>query len=90
MRSLWRDLDSLLEFTYSDEHAQALRQRRDWIVPGDWPGSVAWWVADDEAPSVADAIERYDTLDRDGSSPSAFSLREPFDEHGQRVTVTRR
>jgi hypothetical protein len=90
VRSTWRDLDSLLAFAGSGSHGEALRRRREWIVSGDWPGSVAWWVGDDETPTVADSLARYDRLDRDGSSPSAFSLSEPYDELGERVPLTRR
>ena len=34
--------------------------------------------------------DHLDALDRDGSGPLAFSLREPYDERGRPVTVTRR
>ena len=90
VRSLWRDLDALLAYAYSAHHGEALRRRREWIVAGDWPGTVAWWVEDDETPTVADSLARYDRLDEQGSSATAFSLREPFDEHGDPVRVTRR
>jgi hypothetical protein len=89
VRSLWRDLDSVLAFAVTGHHGEALRRSREWIVPGDWPGSVAWWVEDDEVPTVADALSRYDRLDREGSSAAAFSLREPYDERGEPVRVTR-
>ena len=90
VRSLWRDLDSLVAFAGSGHHGEALRRRREWILAGDWPGAVAWWVDDDETPTVADSIARYDQLDHEGSRADAFSLSEPFDEHGARVALTRR
>jgi len=90
VRSLWRDLDSLVAFARSGHHGEALRGSSEWIVHGDWPGSVAWWVDDEETPTVVDSLGRYDRLDREGSSPAAFSLSEPYDELGARVSLTRR
>jgi hypothetical protein len=37
-----------------------------------------WWVPADHQPSVAEARERLEHLQRHGPTPYAFTFREPF------------
>ena len=39
---------------------------------------MCWWVPAGAMPSVDDAVERLDRLHRDGPTPDAFTLRDPF------------
>ncbi len=35
--SLWADLESLMAFTYSGLHAEAMRHASEWFLPKSWP-----------------------------------------------------
>lgn len=80
--SLWRDLESAMAFVYAARHGEALRKRRDWFRPGDYPGLAAWWVGDDHQPDWAEAAERMENLHANGPTPHVFNFKSPFDAGG--------
>lgn len=91
--SLWADLVSVQAFSYRGAiHVDAIRRRKEWFVTPRWPKHVAWWVADDHDPPWHEAIERFEHLHSHGSTPYAFSFKEPFDADGKptRLQVTGR
>ena len=87
--SLWQDLESVFAFAYHGVHAEALNNRKEWLVHARWPNYVAWWVRDDHTPSWQEACERYDRLEREGASPEAFHFKQPFGPDGQPARIDR-
>jgi hypothetical protein len=81
--SLWVDIESLMAFTYSDIHAEALRHAFDWFVPKTWPPYVLWWVTDDHRPDWQEAIGRFELLHDRGPAADAFNFKSPFDTTGR-------
>jgi hypothetical protein len=81
--SLWATVEAVFAFAYAANHAEALRQRRDWFLKGSWPTYVAWWVADDCWPRWRDANTRFEHLHDHGSTAYAFDFRSPFDAEGR-------
>lgn len=88
--TLWRDVDAVFAFAYQGWHADALRLRREWTIAPEWPSYVAWWVADDEAPTWRDAAERHEWLRAHGPTPRAFDFRTPFDAEGRPLPPVRK
>jgi hypothetical protein len=80
--SLWRDLPSLMAFTYAGIHAEAMRHAREWFVEPEWPSHVLWWVADDHRPDWAEGVARLERLHDHGPSADAFSFKTAFDPGG--------
>jgi hypothetical protein len=80
--SLWCDLESVAAFAYHGAHREALSRREDWFIRGPWPTYVAWWVTGDHRPNWREAIDRADHLHDHGSTPRAFTFRQPFDSTG--------
>ncbi len=87
--SLWTDIESLMTFTYSGIHAEALRRAADWFVPKDWPAYVLWWVGKDHWPDWHEAVERFELLHDRGSTPEAFTFKAPFDAAGNPAVIDR-
>jgi Domain of unknown function (DUF3291) len=85
--SLWADIESLMAFTYSGVHAEALRHASDWFVPKRWPPYVLWWVAEGHRPDWQEAVDRFERLHDRGPTPKAFSFRSPFDAHGRPTAI---
>lgn len=83
--SIWRDIESVFAFAYTDLHLDALRRRADWFEPRNWPTYVAWWIGDDEQPTWADATARLDRLHVEGPSVAAFDFHHPFDASGRPI-----
>jgi hypothetical protein len=80
--SVWSDLASLREYVYRSDHASVMRGRRQWFERFERVYVALWWVPAGHRPSVIEAVERLDHLDRHGSTPFAFSFTEPFGPDG--------
>jgi hypothetical protein len=85
--SLWADLESLMAFTYSGLHAEALRHASEWFVPKSWPPYVLWWVADRRRPDWREGVARLEQLHDRGPRPEAFNFKSPFDAHGRPTAI---
>jgi hypothetical protein len=88
--TLWRDLESVAAFSYHGAHREALSKRSDWFKSGSWPSYVAWWVEGQHQPNWSEAVDRIDQLHVNGSTPTAFSFRQPFDSAGAPVRMKAR
>lgn len=87
--SLWRDLESLMAYTYSGVHAEALKHGSKWNIPQQWPALVLWWVDAAHQPTWAEAVERFEYLHDKGPSSNAFSFKRPFAPDGQPCEIDR-
>lgn len=89
--SLWRDLPAVRNFSYRGKyHAQALRQRNEWVVHPQWPSYVAWWIDEGEFPTWEEACKRHEHLHDKGSTAFAFDFKSSFDADGQPITFSKK
>ncbi|WEZ82082.1 DUF3291 domain-containing protein [Rhizobium sp. 32-5/1] len=87
--SLWADIESLMAFTYSGVHADALKHARNWNVQRQWPALVLWWVEAGRRPVWADGVSRLERLHDHGSGPNGFTFKEPFTASGEACVIDR-
>lgn len=87
--SLWADIESLMAFTYSGVHAEALKHARHWNVRQSWPPLVLWWVDAGVVPQWKDGVERLEYLHDHGAGPAAFSLKQPYGPDGRPQEIDR-
>jgi hypothetical protein len=87
--SLWADLESLMAFSYTGVHAEALRNARHWNVKQQWPPLVLFWVKAGALPQWRDGVERLEHLADHGSSAFAFSFKQPFHPDGSLYQIDR-
>lgn len=85
--SLWADLESLMAFSYSGVHADALKHARNWQVEKQWPALVLWWTK--SRPGWAEAVERFEHLHDHGSGPKAFHFKDPYGPDGEPISIDR-
>lgn len=83
--SVWRDVESLWNFTYRSEHLELLRGRREWFEHLREAYLVLWWIPSGTIPTVEEAGRRLDLLRAEGPTPEAFTLRSPFPPPTDRV-----
>jgi hypothetical protein len=76
--SVWRDVESLLQFVYHSAHLEILRRRREWFERMAEAYMVLWWVPRGHRPSVAEAISRLEALRSRGPHAQAFTFRQTF------------
>lgn len=87
--SLWRDIESLMAFSYSGIHAEALKHARRWNVEQAWPPLALFWVEAGRRPEWTEAVERFERLADHGASPEAFTFKQPFDPFGEPYPIDR-
>lgn len=80
--SLWESLDSLFDFTYRGVHQEAFARGKKWMVRGDWPPYVLWWVAEGHRPPWAEGVARFEHLHDHGSTAQAFNFKQAFGADG--------
>jgi hypothetical protein len=76
--SVWKDIDSLREFTYSGAHVEIMRRRKEWFEKMTEAYMALWWVPAGHRPSVAEAVSRLEHLRQFGPSAEAFTFRQLF------------
>jgi hypothetical protein len=85
--SVWDSIEALHAFTYRSAHAGVFARRKEWFDDiGARLGSrgmVLWWVPAGHRPTVGEARQRLAQLTAEGSSPAAFTFKQPFDTDGQ-------
>jgi hypothetical protein len=74
--SVWTDLESLRDFTYSGDHVAIMRRRREWFEKMTDLYLALWWVPTGHHPSVEEAVARLEHLRQCGPSPEVFTFRE--------------
>lgn len=78
--SVWESVEALRAYAYQTRgHLEALRRRREWFhYDGIGEHLVLWWIPAGTLPTVQEAGERRDLLNRSGPTPEAFTLRHTF------------
>lgn len=76
--SVWRDIEALREYVYKSDHASIMRRRKEWFDQMAEAFVVLWWVPENHAPSLAEALERLEQLRQFGPTPEAFNFRMTF------------
>lgn len=76
--SVWRDYQSLFDFTFRDDgHMAVMNKKREWFEPpGDRVYSVMWWTKKPEV-TIVNAVSRVQLVEDHGDGPLAFSFRNP-------------
>lgn len=80
--SVWEDVPALRDYVYGSAHAGVMRRRREWFERFERIYVALWWVPAGHRPSVAEAVERLEHLERHGPTPFSFSFREAFGPDG--------
>ncbi|WP_420407358.1 DUF3291 domain-containing protein [Hoeflea sp.] len=80
--SLWKDVESLMAFTYAGVHAEALKNARNWNSKGYWPPLVLWWVTEDCRPDWQQGANKLEQLHDRGPEPAAFTFKQAFGPGG--------
>ena len=80
--SLWKDVESVFQFTYGGLHGRAFNQRHKWFRKIDYPTHVIWWIPKGEIPTWRESVKRYNHLDKNGPKAFAFNFSKTFDSSG--------
>ena len=85
--SVWESIEALGDFVYRSDHTGFLRRRREWFDRFERAYMALWWVPTGHIPTVEEAFERLDGIERDGPTEYAFTFRHPFPAPGSDATM---
>jgi hypothetical protein len=85
--SVWESVEALGEFVFRSRHLEVLRRRREWFEKMATAYVALWWVPAGVTPSVDEAKQRLDLLERRGPTADAFTFKEPFAAPGSDARV---
>ena len=77
--SVWENYDALKAFAFRSAHAPVMRRRREWFAQFPTAYMALWWIAAGQLPTLTDARDRLEHLDRYGPTAFAFTFRQAFD-----------
>jgi len=82
--SVWENYEFLKEYTYKTVHSYFLKSRKKWSNEIEGHKAVMWYVEKGHIPTVTEAKAKLDELNQNGSSPTAFSMTEIYNEFGEK------
>lgn len=79
--TVWKDIDSLKNFTYQTVHTYFLRSRKKWFDHFAEYQVVLWWIEQSHIPTVEEAKEKMRCLNENGPTADAFTFQVAFDSN---------
>jgi Domain of unknown function (DUF3291) len=73
--SVWESVETLKDYTYRTAHAEVLRDRKNWFEKFSGMYLALWWVPVGHAPSVDEAKQRLEHMEKHGPSQFAFTFK---------------
>jgi len=76
--SVWEDIESLEQFVFSTSHVEFMKRRKEWFVSYGKVYFAMWWVEKGTIPTIDEAIQKLDELEKNGASAKVFNFRKKF------------
>lgn len=77
--SVWESKKALFDFTYSSDHVEIFRRKKEWFHKMSAMHMALWYVENGHNPSPEEAKERLALLNKLGETPFAFTFKSDFD-----------
>lgn len=76
--SVWKDIDTLFDFTYNTAHVEILKRKKEWFHHMKQMHMACWYVEKEHYPTPDEAKERLNHIRKHGETPYAFSFKSRF------------
>ena len=76
--SIWKDRKSLFDFVYNSVHVDIMKRKKEWFHKMPKMHMVLWKVTEGHVPTVEEAKERLEYLQKHGESEHAFTFKSNF------------
>ena len=76
--SVWESIGALHDYVYRSAHLEVLKDRKQWFEPMQQRHMALWWVPAGHLPSVEEARDRLEHLQKNGPTPQAFTFQRRF------------
>ena len=71
--SVWKDIESLKDYTYNSLHGVYLKRSLEWFKKIDGPQLVIWNVENDDQPTFKESFYRLEHLKNNGPTDYAYA-----------------
>ena len=75
--SLWQNIESLKNFVYKSMHLELLKNKNEWFNSLSHSHQALWWIEKGKYPTVEEAKDKLELLDRSGVSEEVFTFSAP-------------
>lgn len=76
--SVWKNLESLFEYTYNSGHIEVFKRKKEWFSKMKMVHMAFWYIPKGYEPTFQDAKDRLDYLNKHRDTPYAFSFKSKF------------
>ena len=76
--SVWKDLESLFNYTYNSGHIEVFKRKKEWFSKMKLAHMAFWYVPVGYIPNFKDAKTRLDYKRKYGDTPYSFSFKKRF------------
>jgi Domain of unknown function (DUF3291) len=76
--SVWESIEALEHFMYQTLHVAFLKRRREWFQTFGKAYVAMWWVPAGQTPTLQEAVDRLDELQKNGPSDKVFDFKHKF------------
>ena len=76
--SVWESIETLEHYVYKTFHTDFLKRRREWFHSYGKAYTAMWWVPAGQFPTMQEAVDRLDYLQKHGASEFVFDFRNKF------------
>ncbi|AFK03632.1 hypothetical protein Emtol_2496 [Emticicia oligotrophica DSM 17448] len=76
--SVWETIEDLKEFAFKTAHVGVMRERNKWFEKPSGAMLALWWIPHNYTPTPHDAKERLESINKNGSTPFAFTFKDVF------------
>ena len=83
--SVWENYETLRNYSYKTVHSYFLKSRKKWSNEIEGHKAVLWYIDQGHIPTVTEAKEKLDLLNKNGSTPDAFSMVNIYTASGEKV-----
>lgn len=83
--SVWKSIEALEQYVFKTFHADFLKRRREWFQAYGKVYTALWWVPEGVVPTMQEAVNKLDYLQKNGPSEFAFDFKNKFAPQGKLV-----
>lgn len=76
--SVWKSIETLEVFMYKSLHSEFLKRRKEWFMKYGSAHTAMWWIPEGHIPTLEEAVEKLDYLQKNGASADSFDFRNKF------------
>jgi hypothetical protein len=76
--SVWESIETMEQYVFKTFHSDFLRRRKEWFVKYGKANTAMWWVPAGIYPTIEQAVEKLDYLQKNGPSELVFDFKNKF------------